>query len=180
MVVVKTRNIIFTVLALIGTLAVQIPTQSMIAGAVTGIAILYITGALKWKDADGLINEGMRMMAFVGFVMIAANGFAAVLQETGHITTLVEYSSTALGDSKGIAAFAMLFVGLIVTMGIGSSFATIPIIASIFVPLSMAFGFSPLAIIALVGTSAALGDAGSPASDSTLGPTAGLECRRTT
>ena len=105
-VVVKTRNIIFTVLALIGTLTVQIPTQSMIAGAVTGIAILYITGALKWKDADGLINEGMRMMAFVGFVMIAANGFAAVLQETGHIVTLVEYASSALGDNKGMAAFA--------------------------------------------------------------------------
>lgn len=173
-VVVKTRNIVFTVLALIGTLIVQIPTQSMIAGAVTGIAILYITGALKWKDADGLINEGMRMMAFVGFVMIAANGFAAVLQETGHIVTLVEYASSALGDNKGMAAFVMLLIGLIVTMGIGSSFATIPIIASIFVPLSMAFGFSPLAIIALVGTSAALGDAGSPASDSTLGPTAGL------
>lgn len=173
-VVVKTRNIVFTVLALIGTLIVQIPTQSMIAGAVTGIAILYITGALKWKDADGLINEGMRMMAFVGFVMIAANGFAAVLQETGHIVTLVEYASSALGDNKGMAAFVMLLIGLIVTMGIGSSFATIPIIASIFVPLSLAFGFSPLAIIALVGTSAALGDAGSPASDSTLGPTAGL------
>lgn len=173
-VIVKTRNIVFTVLALIGTLIVQIPTQSMIAGAVTGIAILYITGALKWKDADGLINEGMRMMAFVGFVMIAANGFAAVLKETGHIVTLVEYASSALGDNKGMAAFVMLLVGLIVTMGIGSSFATIPIIASIFVPLSMAFGFSSLAIVALIGTAAALGDAGSPASDSTLGPTAGL------
>jgi len=174
-VIVKTRNIIFTLLALIGTLAVQIPTQSMIAGAVTGIAILYITGALRWKEADGLINEGMRMMAFVGFVMIAANGFAAVLQETGHIITLVEYASSTLGDSKGIAAIVMLLVGLIVTMGIGSSFATIPIIASIFVPLSMAFGFSTLSIIALIGTAAALGDAGSPASDSTLGPTAGLD-----
>ena len=31
-----------------------------------------------------------------------------------------------------------------------------------------------MAIIALVGTAAALGDAGSPASDSTLGPTSGL------
>ena len=79
-----------------------------------------------------------------------------------------------MGDHKGLAAFVMLLVGLIVTMGIGSSFATIPIIASIFVPLSMAFGFSTMAIIALIGTAAALGDAGSPASDSTLGPTAGL------
>ncbi|MFJ7935181.1 Na+/H+ antiporter family protein [Sporosarcina sp. NPDC096371] len=172
---VKKRNIYFTIAALIGTLVVQIPTQSMVAGAVTGIAILYITGALKWKEADGLINEGMRMMAFVGFVMISANGFASVLQETGHITTLVENASAMLGDNKGMAAFIMLIVGLIVTMGIGSSFATIPIIASIFVPLSMAFGFSSMAIIALIGTAAALGDAGSPASDSTLGPTAGLD-----
>ena len=173
-IVVKTRNIVFTVVALIGTLAVQIPTQSMIAGAVTGIAILYVTGALKWKEADNLINDGMQMMAFVGFVMIAANGFAAVLLETGHILTLVENTSSVLGDNKGMAAFLMLLVGLIVTMGIGSSFATIPIIASIFVPLCMAFGFGPMATIALIGTAAALGDAGSPASDSTLGPTAGL------
>ena len=174
-VTIKTRNIVFTVLALIGALAVQIPTQSMIAGAITGIFILYITGALKWKEADRLINEGMRMMAFVGFVMIAANGFASVLQETGHIATLVENTSNLLGDNKGLAALLMLLIGLIVTMGIGSSFATIPIIAAIFVPLSLEFGFSTMAIIALIGTAGALGDAGSPASDSTLGPTAGLD-----
>jgi predicted histidine transporter YuiF (NhaC family) len=59
-------------------------------------------------------------------------------------------------------------------MGIGSSFSTIPIIATIYVPLALNFGFSVPAVIALVGTAAALGDAGSPASDSTLGPTAGL------
>ncbi|MDF1512124.1 Na+/H+ antiporter NhaC family protein, partial [Robertmurraya sp. DFI.2.37] len=45
---------------------------------------------------------------------------------------------------------------------------------SIFVPLALELGFSPMATIALVGTAAALGDAGSPTSDSTLGPTAGL------
>ena len=130
---------------------------------------------MKWKEADDLINDGMKMMAFVGFVMIAANGFAAVLKDTGHVSSLVEVTSQMLGDNKGLAALLMLIVGLIVTMGIGSSFATVPIIASIFVPLSIAFGFSTLAIIALVGTAAALGDAGSPASDSTLGPTAGLD-----
>lgn len=171
---IKKKNIIFTVLALLGTLAVQIPTDSMIAGAVTGIAILYVTGAVKWKDADELLNEGMQMMAFVGFVMISANGFAEVLQATGHIETLVESTSSMFNGSKGMAAFLMLLVGLIVTMGIGSSFATIPIIASIFVPLSLAFGFGTMATIALIGTAGALGDAGSPASDSTLGPTAGL------
>ena len=50
----------------------------------------------------------------------------------------------------------------------------IPIIAPIYVPMAIGFGFSPLATASLVGTAAALGDAGSPASDSTLGPTAGL------
>ena len=59
-------------------------------------------------------------------------------------------------------------------MGIGSSFGTIPIIAALFVPICIAVGFSPLATAALIGTAGALGDAGSPASDSTLGPTAGL------
>eukprot|EP01031_Cornospumella_fuschlensis_P051224 gene51224-62633_t len=59
-------------------------------------------------------------------------------------------------------------------MGIGSSFSTVPIIAAIFVPLGVQLGFSPLAIVSIVGTAGALGDAGSPASDSTLGPTSGL------
>lgn len=35
-------------------------------------------------------------------------------------------------------------------------------------------GFSTGSIILLIGIAAALGDAGSPASDSTLGPTSGL------
>lgn len=38
----------------------------------------------------------------------------------------------------------------------------------------MRLGFSPMATIAIIGAAAALGDAGSPASDSTLGPTSGL------
>ena len=38
----------------------------------------------------------------------------------------------------------------------------------------MELGFSIPATICLLGTAGALGDAGSPASDSTLGPTSGL------
>ena len=68
----------------------------------------------------------------------------------------------------------VLIVGLIVTMGIGSSFSTLPIISAIYVPLCVSLGFSPVATVSLIGTAGALGDAGSPASDSTLGPTAGL------
>ncbi|AYC30615.1 Na+/H+ antiporter family protein [Paenisporosarcina cavernae] len=168
------RNIVFTVLSLVVSLVAQLSTDSMIIGALAGIVVLAITGAMKWKQSDEVLTEGMKLMAFIGFVMIAANGFANVLQVSGDIESLVQSSADLFNGSKGLAAFMMLAVGLLITMGIGSSFATIPIIATIFVPLAMEFGFGTMAIIALIGTAGALGDAGSPASDSTLGPTAGL------
>jgi predicted histidine transporter YuiF (NhaC family) len=168
------KVIIFTIVSLIAALIAQIQTESMIMGALAGILTLYVTGALKWKEADLLLTDGMRLMAFIGFVMITANGFAAVIQATGDIESLVGSASSLLEGNKALAAMLMLVIGLLITMGIGSSFATIPIIAAIFVPLALEFEFSTLAIIALIGTAGALGDAGSPASDSTLGPTAGL------
>src|SRR5699024_10740197 len=73
-----------------------------------------------------------------------------------------------------IISLILLLVGLVITIGIGSSFGTIPIIAALFVPILTTAGFSPLATATLIGTAGALGDAGSPASDSTLGPTSGL------
>ena len=114
------------------------------------------------------------MMAMIGFIMIAAAGFAAVMKATGGVETLVNSLEAVIGNNKPLASLLMLVVGLLVTMGIGSSFSTIPILVTIYVPLCLSFGFSPMATIAIVGTAAALGDAGSPASDSTLGPTSGL------
>lgn len=171
---VKPRNLVFAAVALVASLAVQVPTDSMIMGSLAGIIILYVTGTLKVKEADAVLSDGMRMMAFVGFVMISANGFSAVINATGNVESLVAGAMDVFGGNVSIAVLVMLLVGLIVTMGIGSSFATIPIIAAIFVPLAMELGLSDLAIICLIGTAGVLGDAGSPASDSTLGPTAGL------
>jgi putative amino acid transporter len=173
-VVYNKRAMIFALVSIVVALYVQLQLESMIFGALAGIAVLYITGSVKWKEADGLLNDGMKMMAFIGFVMITASGFAEVVKATGDVETLVEATADVIGGNQALAALIMLIVGLLVTMGIGSSFATIPIIAAIFVPLAMELGFSPLATIAIVGTAGALGDAGSPASDSTLGPTAGL------
>ncbi|MGM0754339.1 MAG: Na+/H+ antiporter family protein [Bacillota bacterium] len=173
-VVYNKRAMIFALVSIVVALYVQLQLESMIFGALAGIAVLYISGSIKWKEADGLLNEGMKMMAFIGFVMITASGFAEVVKATGDVETLVEATADVIGGNQALAALIMLIVGLLVTMGIGSSFATIPIIAAIFVPLAMELGFSPLATIAIVGTAGALGDAGSPASDSTLGPTAGL------
>ena len=106
--------------------------------------------------------------------MLVASGYGDVIRATGGVEQLVETSAKLMGGSKLISAFIMLLIGLVITMGIGSSFGTIPIIATIFVPLAMQLGFSVAATICLIGTAGALGDAGSPASDSTLGPTSGL------
>lgn len=153
---------------------VQLWLDSMIIGALSGFVIFSVSGVVRWKEADGLFTEGMKMMAMIGFIMIAAAGFAEVMKATGEVKTLVDSAAELVGQDKAVGALLMLLVGLLVTMGIGSSFSTIPIIAAIFVPLGVQLGFSPLAIVSIVGTAGALGDAGSPASDSTLGPTAGL------
>ncbi|WP_417331095.1 Na+/H+ antiporter family protein [Halomonas cupida] len=160
--------------ALVAALVVQLWSGSMIFGGLAGFALLSFSGIVRWQDQDSVFTQGMRLMAMIGFIMIAAAGFAGVMKATGEIPSLVQGSVDMIGDSRALAALVMLMVGLFITMGIGSSFATIPIIAAIYVPMCLSFDFSPLATTALVGTAAALGDAGSPASDSTLGPTAGL------
>ncbi|WP_415888767.1 Na+/H+ antiporter family protein [Neptuniibacter sp. SY11_33] len=168
------KSIVVALVAIGVAFVTQLVTNSMIMGAMLGFILFTVTGVIRWKESDGVLTDGMKMMATIGFIMIAASGFAEVLKETGDIAALVTSSVDVIGQNKPIAAFLMLLVGLLITMGIGSSFSTIPIIAAIYVPLAIQLGFSPLAIVALVGTAAALGDAGSPASDSTLGPTSGL------
>jgi len=167
-------SLLVALVAVVVAFIIQLWLDSMIVGALAGFVIFSVSGVVRWKDADGVFTEGMKMMAMIGFIMIAAAGFAEVMRATGAIQTLVESSADLIGGNRALAALLMLLVGLLITMGIGSSFSTIPIIAAIYVPLAAQLGFSPLAIVALVGTAAALGDAGSPASDSTLGPTAGL------
>ncbi|MAM00407.1 MAG: sodium:proton antiporter [Alteromonadaceae bacterium] len=168
------RTLIVAIFAVGLAFAVQLWLGSMVLGALAGFLVFTLSGVVRWHEADDLFTEGMKMLAMIGFIMIAASGFAEVMRETGHIPSLVESSVDMIGASKGLAALLMLLVGLLITLGIGSSFSTIPIIAALYVPLALQLGFTPLAVLALVGTAGALGDAGSPASDSTLGPTAGL------
>ncbi len=114
------------------------------------------------------------MMGMIGFIIDCSKWFCSVVNSTGGVETLVSSIVDIIGDNKSMAALLMLIVGLFITMGIGSSFSTIPIIATIYAPLCMQLDFSVMATITIIGTAAALGDAGSPASDSTLGPTSGL------
>lgn len=164
----------FTIAAIIGALIVQLISSSLVLGALTGIILMFLLSVVPFKEGEKVINEGINMMGMIAFVMLIASGYATILKETGAVEELVKSSTGILGDNKLIIAVVMLLIGLLITMGIGSSFGTIPIIAALFVPICLTVGFSPLATAALIGTAGALGDAGSPASDSTLGPTAGL------
>ncbi|CEN25437.1 transport protein (Na /H antiporter [[Clostridium] sordellii] len=163
--------------ALTGAIAafvVQIITGSLPLGGLCAIIVLFLTRAIKFNEIDDLLDGGVKMMGMIGFIMLVAAGYGNVLRQTGAVESLVASVSGIVGNNQLIGALLMLLVGLLVTMGIGSSFGTLPIIAAIYCPLGLSLGFSIPAIILLVGVAGALGDAGSPASDSTLGPTAGL------
>ncbi|MGL5775184.1 MAG: Na+/H+ antiporter family protein, partial [Aeromonas veronii] len=141
-------------------LGLQLMTNSIVLGALAGFVIFTCGGVIKFRDSPDAFTQGVRMMSLIGFIMISAAGFAAVMKATHGVDSLVQVVASGIGQNKGIAAFLMLLVGLLITMGIGSSFSTVPIIATIYVPLCLQLGFSPMAIIALVGTAGALGDAG--------------------
>ena len=152
---------------------IQIFFGSLPLGALLGIITMIVFGGIKYKDMDKTFDKGIHIMGFIAFVMLVAAGYGAILRETGGIPELVNAAASLAGGKLGGAAL-MLIIGLFITIGIGSSFGTIPIITAIYYPLALELGFSTSAIIILIGIAAAVGDAGSPASDSTLGPTSGL------
>lgn len=221
-----------TLLGIVVLFIVQLITQSLALGAFAGLMCIIVLRGVKWSEIDVIMENGLRMMAFIAFVMLVAAGYGEVLRTSGEVQKLVQVvagfthqshnanthtkdalegvanvenfinginvakgihlntldsnlqttpDSHAVHDTttqslwaKFIGASLMLLVGLLITIGIGTSFGTIPIIAAIYVPFGISLGFNIPAIALLIGIAGALGDAGSPASDSTLGPTSGL------
>ncbi|UOS53077.1 Na+/H+ antiporter family protein [Helicobacter pylori] len=162
-----------TFIGIIVAFAIQLATDSMPLAAFLALVIILLGRGIKFKETDSLMDDSVKMMAFIAFVMLVASGFGEVLQKVHAIERLVN-AITSVVQGKLLGAFLMLVVGLFITMGIGTSFGTIPIIAVFYVPLCAKLGFSIESTILLIGIAAALGDAGSPASDSTMGPTCGL------
>ncbi|UOQ43833.1 sodium:proton antiporter [Halobacillus salinarum] len=169
-----TKKHAYTIGAILVTLGIQAIWENLVIAALAGLIVLFAFRVVPYRRGDRVMTEGIGMMGTIAFVMLVAAGYANVLTETESVSALVEASSNYMGNNQAVIAFILLLVGLVVTMGIGSSFATVPIVAALFVPICASAGFSPLATAALIGTAGALGDAGSPASDSTLGPTSGL------
>ncbi len=162
-----------TFIGIVVAFVIQLATDSMPLAAFLALAIILLGRGIKFKETDSLMDDSVKMMAFIAFVMLVASGFGEVLQKVHAIEGLVN-AITSVVQGKLLGAFLMLVVGLFITMGIGTSFGTIPIIAVFYVPLCAKLGFSIESTILLIGIAAALGDAGSPASDSTMGPTCGL------
>lgn len=152
---------------------VQLYTNSMPLGAFSGVVIMLLGGGIAWRSMDNLVDSGIKLMGFIAFVMLLAAGFGEVLRSSAAVDGLIEIGAGLVGGKLG-GALLMVVLGLFITMGIGSSFGTIPIIATFYCPLCVQLGFSTEATILLIGIAAAIGDAGSPASDSTIGPTSGL------
>ena len=163
-----------TLLAALAAFIVPMIYDSLPLGALAALFLMFVFRVLKWKDIDKTINGGMQLMGLIAFIMLVASGYAAVIKQTGAVEELVNSIYGMIGGSKPIGVILMLLVGLLVTMGIGTSFGTIPVVAAIYIPLCLKLGLSVSGSVVVLAAAAALGDAGSPASDSTLGPTSGL------
>jgi predicted histidine transporter YuiF (NhaC family) len=169
------RRLAGAAFALVAILVVQLLTNNnILAGIVAGILTLWITGTVKRSRMDRLSQDGIRMMAPIATIMIIANGFSSVLRATGGMDGLGAALSMTVGGSRPLAAFLMLAIGTFTAAGTGSSFATIPVVAAIYVPLCISLGFSPSATAAIVAFSAVPGDPASPVSNSNNAISAGL------
>ena len=169
-----TRAHIVTIIAIVAVVVVQVLSESLALSALCGVLVMILGGAIPWKQVDENFASGIRLMGMIAMIMLVAGGYAEVMKATGAVDELVEAAIVIMGGSKWVAAIVITLIGLLVTMGIGSSFSTVPVLAVLYVPLCSRMGFSPAATILLMSAAAALGDAGSPASDTTLGPTSGL------
>ncbi len=163
-----------TIFAIIVVVITQIITKDLSLSSLAGLFVMIAFKAVPWKSIDSQLAGGVKLMGLIAFVMLIAGGYANVIKATGGVDALVAFGSASMGDNRVVAAFILTLIGLVVTMGIGTSFGTVPVLAVLFVPLCQSMGFSVPATIVLISAAAALGDAGSPASDTTLGPTSGL------
>src|SRR5699024_12700204 len=105
-----------------------------------------------------VVNDGIGMMGMIAFVMLIASGYAKVLTESGAVDELVKMTLNFTGDSKFVIEVLLLSVGLVITLGIGTSFGTIPILAALYIPILLTTYMTPLCRSYINGTAASQGD----------------------
>lgn len=111
---ISTYRIVWAVVAIVAVFAIQLvmgfvgaEADALLVGALIGLGIFLVSGAVDWKRADLVFTQGMRMMAMIGFIMISAQGFAAVMEKTGQIEPLVKNATELFAGSKALAALVL-------------------------------------------------------------------------
>lgn len=138
-------------------------------GAMAGLSIMLIFRRVKWGNMEEIVKGGINLMGLIAMVMLVPSGYASVMRHTGGVNSLIEAAYGMMEGSKFMSTTVMILMRLVITVGIGTFFGTVPIIAAIYCPMATELGFSVPATILLIVVAVALGDAGSPASDTTLG-----------
>ena len=74
----KPYVLIVTIIAILATFIVQTFTDSMIFGALAGVLVFFISRVYKWYELDEQFVDGIKIMAYIGVVILTANGFAGL------------------------------------------------------------------------------------------------------
>ena len=70
------QHVYIAVGAIVAALGAQLYSGSMIIGGLVGFMVFTFGGVIKWKETHDVFTRGVHMMAMIGFIMIAAAGFA--------------------------------------------------------------------------------------------------------
>jgi len=91
------------VVSILFALAGQIWMDSLVIAALAGILVFVVSGVISLRGTQDIFVRGVHLMGGIGIIMIAANGFAEVMKETGSVNSLVELVSTGIGDQHSVA-----------------------------------------------------------------------------
>lgn len=133
-------------------------------GIVMLIGFIFVVLFLYRKPREYKNIEGFAVDLDTVDTHMTGKHYAAVIAAVATLAIQLIAGSLPLGA----------LVGLFIVMGTGTSFGTVPVLAVLYVPLCAQLGFSAGATTLLIAAAATIGDTGSPVSDTTLGPTAGL------
>src|SRR5699024_957983 len=64
---------LFTIVAILAALTVQIITGSLTAGALIGLILMFVFIAVPFKQGDKIVSDGISMMGMIAIVMLVAS-----------------------------------------------------------------------------------------------------------
>ena len=73
----------------------------------------------------------------IGITMLVAHGFGKMITESGQSDAIIHWLAAHAENGRAMASFEMILIGALIAIGIGSSFSTVPIVASVYVPLGI-------------------------------------------